>query len=250
MLGRVIDPAARLRYPQLDPVMLEQRRHQRVLGAVEGPLVLADDDRVPAPARARQGPRSARRPAAAGPRPACGSARCRRRRPRPARARPPAQPPALAAVPGMHRVLMIFRGHPPVERESQLPAGSSGCPSAAGALRPRRQHILALPRRLTFQATSAASPTAHRPTLQVQTRHGQGQTSGNRVRPHLADKQHRRPSHRRTRTGDPSRPRATPATIPTPTYPQCPRLTKRLHKVTTYSGSQAAITLPTQIGSR
>ena len=54
MLGGEVDPAARLRHPQLHAVMLEQRRHQRVLAAVERPLVLPDHDRVPAPVRVRQ----------------------------------------------------------------------------------------------------------------------------------------------------------------------------------------------------
>ena len=40
MPGRDINPPARLRHPQLDAVMLEQRRHRRILAAVERPLVL------------------------------------------------------------------------------------------------------------------------------------------------------------------------------------------------------------------
>jgi hypothetical protein len=65
MLGREIDPPAGLRHPQLDAIVLEQRRHRRVLAAVERPLVLPDHDRIPAPARIRQqgdqrgGPRQA-----------------------------------------------------------------------------------------------------------------------------------------------------------------------------------------------
>jgi hypothetical protein len=51
VLGGEVDPAARLRQPQLHLVVLEQRRHQRVLAAVERPLVLPHHDRVPAPAR-------------------------------------------------------------------------------------------------------------------------------------------------------------------------------------------------------
>jgi hypothetical protein len=54
MLGGVIHPAARFGQPQLYPVVLEQRRHRRVLGTVERPLVLPDDDRIPAPARIRE----------------------------------------------------------------------------------------------------------------------------------------------------------------------------------------------------
>jgi hypothetical protein len=51
MLTLVVDPAARLRHPQLDAVMLEQGGHRRVLAAVERPLVLPDHDRVPPPVR-------------------------------------------------------------------------------------------------------------------------------------------------------------------------------------------------------
>ena len=49
-----VDPAADLRHPQLHAVVLEQRRHRRVLAAVERPLVLPDHDRVPPPVRVRQ----------------------------------------------------------------------------------------------------------------------------------------------------------------------------------------------------
>jgi hypothetical protein len=34
-------------HPQLDAIVLEQRRHRGVLGAVAGTLLLADHDRVP-----------------------------------------------------------------------------------------------------------------------------------------------------------------------------------------------------------
>ena len=54
MLGREVDPAARFRHPQLDPVVLEQRSHHRVLAAVERPLVLTHRHRVPAAARISQ----------------------------------------------------------------------------------------------------------------------------------------------------------------------------------------------------
>src|ERR1035441_10579312 len=54
MLRGVVDQAARLRHPQLDPVMLEQRRHRRVLAAVKRPLLLPHHDRVPPPVRVRQ----------------------------------------------------------------------------------------------------------------------------------------------------------------------------------------------------
>ena len=54
MLGCEVDPAACLGHPQLHSVVLEQRRHRRVLAAVESPLVLPDHDRVPAPVRISQ----------------------------------------------------------------------------------------------------------------------------------------------------------------------------------------------------
>ena len=54
VLGGEVDPPARLRHPQLDAVVLQQRRDHRVLAAVERPLVLADHDRVPLPARVSQ----------------------------------------------------------------------------------------------------------------------------------------------------------------------------------------------------
>jgi hypothetical protein len=78
---------------------------------------------------------------------------------------------------GCHRILMIFRGHPAVEREPQPAPLMPCCPAAPGALRPRRQCIPASARRLTFQATPADSLTAHRPTLQLQARQIQGRTS-------------------------------------------------------------------------
>jgi hypothetical protein len=54
LLGVKVDPPADLRGPQLDAVVLEQRRHRGVLGAVEGSLVLPDHDRVPAAIRVSQ----------------------------------------------------------------------------------------------------------------------------------------------------------------------------------------------------
>ena len=44
--GGEVHPPACLGHPQLHAVMLEQRCHQRVLAAVEGPLVFADHNRV------------------------------------------------------------------------------------------------------------------------------------------------------------------------------------------------------------
>jgi hypothetical protein len=54
ILGVPVDPSAHLRHPQRDSVVLEQRRHRRVLVTVERPLVLPDHDRVPPPIRVRQ----------------------------------------------------------------------------------------------------------------------------------------------------------------------------------------------------
>jgi hypothetical protein len=143
MLGREIDQTASFRHPQLDAVVLEQRRHQRVLATVERPLVLPDHDRVPAPIRGRQS----------------GDQSCGLRAPR------PRQHPALPgveefrhyrAVPGgQHdrllqlprprrlRVLPVLGRHPPVKREPQAPPGLRRCLVAARALCPRRQHVSA-----------------------------------------------------------------------------------------------------------
>jgi hypothetical protein len=54
ILSAEVDPAADLRHPQLNPVVLEQRRHRRVLASVERPLVLPDHNRVPARVRVGQ----------------------------------------------------------------------------------------------------------------------------------------------------------------------------------------------------
>ena len=51
VLGLVVDPAVDLRCPQLDAVVLEQRRHRRVLAAIERPLVFPGHDRIPLPVR-------------------------------------------------------------------------------------------------------------------------------------------------------------------------------------------------------
>jgi len=89
------------------------------------------------------------------PRPASGSARNRRNRPRSARARP--QAPGLAELPRprRHRVLVLLRRHAPVKREPQ-PA-------------PARRHRLAAPcapsqpygGKLTLTAGQEVSGTHH-----------------------------------------------------------------------------------------
>jgi hypothetical protein len=40
VLGREVDPSSGLWQPQLHPAVLEQRGHERILGAVERPLIL------------------------------------------------------------------------------------------------------------------------------------------------------------------------------------------------------------------
>ena len=51
ILGTELDPATDLRSPQLDPVVLEQRRHRRELAPAERPLILPDHHRIPPAAR-------------------------------------------------------------------------------------------------------------------------------------------------------------------------------------------------------
>jgi hypothetical protein len=76
VVGVKVDPASGLGHPQLDAIMLEQRRHRRVLAAAERALVFADHDRVPAPVRISQ--RGHQRRGLRAPRPA-GAAACGRR---------------------------------------------------------------------------------------------------------------------------------------------------------------------------
>ena len=139
MLGREVDPAARLRHPQLDTVMLEQRGHRRVLAPVERPLILADHDRVPAPARVRQpgDQRSGLRTPAPRHRPALpGVEELRHDHPV-----PPDQRPGLLPLPRprRHRILPVLGRDPPVEHEPQPTPHRIPGPAAARALRPRRQ---------------------------------------------------------------------------------------------------------------
>src|ERR1017187_7665923 len=147
-------PGRRLRHPQLHPVMPGQRSHRRVLAAVEGPLVFADHDRVPAPARiSERGDQSS-------------GLRAARPRQHPALPNveelghdlpvPGHQRPGLAELPRQrrHRILVILGGHPPVEREPQPTATRPRLTLAAGALRPRRQLIP------TCTRTATESPMA------------------------------------------------------------------------------------------
>jgi len=87
VLGVPVDPAAHLRHPQPDAVVLEQRRHRRVLAAVERPLVLPRPRSRPTPDRPAAPP--GRRPAGAAPTAASGSP--------PHRRTPPRSPPCPAA---------------------------------------------------------------------------------------------------------------------------------------------------------
>jgi hypothetical protein len=158
MLTAIVDPAAGLGHPQLDPIMLEQRRHQRVPAAVKRPLILPDHHRVPAPPRVGQ-----RRHQGGGLRP-----------PR------PRHRPALPGVeelrhhtsvtadqrislgplpdPRRHRILPVLRRHPAVKREPQPTAAAAAglLDSAARPLRPVRQQ----PARPRTRPDSHAAPPA------------------------------------------------------------------------------------------
>ena len=138
VLGVPVHPPADLRHPQRDAVVLEQRRHRRVLTAVERPLVLPDHDRVPPAIRVCE------------LRDQGGGLRAPRPRQHPALPRveelrrdhpaPGYEHHRLLQLPGprRHRVLPVLGRDPPVERESQA-APAAHLTSAAGqALRPRR----------------------------------------------------------------------------------------------------------------
>ena len=49
-----VNPAADFGSPQLDPVVLEERRHRGELAPVERPLILSDHHRIPVPVRVAQ----------------------------------------------------------------------------------------------------------------------------------------------------------------------------------------------------
>ena len=143
ILGLVVDPAAEFGGPQLDAVVLEQRRHGGVLAAVEGALVFADHDGVPAALWIGQlsNQRSGLRAARPGQRPAEPDVEELGHDP----PVPSHQSGGLLPLPGPrgHRILMILSRHPPVKGEPQQALGRSVCPAAAGALRPDCQHIAA-----------------------------------------------------------------------------------------------------------
>jgi hypothetical protein len=139
MLRGVVDPPADFRRPQLHPVVLEQRRHQRVLGAVERPLVLPDNDRVPAPIRVRQGGDQGGGLRAPPPRhrPALPDIE-ELRRDAPV---PPDQGLGLLPLPDPRRlrVLPVLRRHPPIEPEPQTAPRRPPGPATPRALRPQHQ---------------------------------------------------------------------------------------------------------------
>jgi DNA alkylation repair enzyme len=54
VLSVPVDPTADFGHPQADAVMLEQRRHLRVLAGVKPALVLPDHDRIPPAVRIGQ----------------------------------------------------------------------------------------------------------------------------------------------------------------------------------------------------
>jgi hypothetical protein len=148
VLRSVVDLAACLGQPQLDLVVLEQRGHGRVLGAVEGTLVLPDHDRVPAAARVRERGGQGGRLRAAPPRqhPALPDVEeLRHDGPVPAdqRLRLPPLPRSRR-----HRILPVLGRHPPVKREPQPAAARRPGRPAPGPLRPRQQaHDTWLPSR-------------------------------------------------------------------------------------------------------
>ena len=122
MLRGEVDLPARLRHPQLDAVVLQQRRDHRVLAAVERPLVLPDRHRVPLPVRVsqRRNDHSGLRAAAPRHRPALPHIAELNHDP------PVAADQRLGLLPlsaqRRHRVLPVLGRHPPVEREPQTAA--------------------------------------------------------------------------------------------------------------------------------
>ena len=121
--------------------MLEQRRHRRVLAAVERPLVLPDHDRVPPPVRVRElrDQRGRLRAPCRRQDPALPRVEeLRRDHPAPRR-----QHYRLLQLPRPRRlgVLPVLGRDPPVEREPQQPAARLRPLAAAQAIRPPRQDI-------------------------------------------------------------------------------------------------------------
>ena len=117
VLGVPVHPPADLRHPQRDAVVLKQRRHQRVLAAVERPLVLPDHDRVPPAARVRQ--LRDQRGCLRAPRPRQDPALSRVEELRHDHPAPRGQHHRLLQLPGSRRlgILPVLGRDPPVERE-------------------------------------------------------------------------------------------------------------------------------------
>ena len=132
--------------------MLEQRRHGRVLAAIERPLVLPDHDRIPPAIGVGERGDHGRGLRAARPReyPALPDVKELAHDP----PVPGNQRGSLVPLPrqGSDRVLMILRRHPPVEDKPQQAAAFPADPAASGALGPRRQTIPILARSHAFQA--------------------------------------------------------------------------------------------------
>ncbi len=150
VLSAEVDTAADLRGPQLDAIVLKQRRHRRILTPVEGPLVFPDHDRLPAPVRISQPGHKSRRLRAARPRqgPAVPDIEELGHDP----PMPGHQRSGLVPLPRPRRdrILPVLSRHPPVESEPQPAAGRHGNTAPPGALRPRRQRI---PSRDSFRMT-------------------------------------------------------------------------------------------------
>jgi hypothetical protein len=146
-LGLEVDQAAGLRHPQLHAVMLEQRRHQGVLAAVERPLILPHHDRVERAIRVghRRHQCGGLRPARPGQHPALPDVE----EPGPVPPVPGDQRTRLVALPGpgRDRILVILGGHASVEREPQpATARFRGRGAAPRALCPREQPVCAYTR--------------------------------------------------------------------------------------------------------
>jgi hypothetical protein len=116
VLSVPVDPAADLGHPQADAVMLEQRRHRRVLAGIERALVFPDHDRIPPAVRIGQlrdqggGLRA--------PRPRHGPALPCVEELRHDYAVPRHQHHRLLQLPRprRHRILPVLSRHPPVKR--------------------------------------------------------------------------------------------------------------------------------------
>ena len=167
MLGGVVDRAARLRHPQLDAVVPEQRRHGRVLAAVERPLILPHHNRVPAPTGIRQ--EGDQRGGFRAPAPRHRAALPGVEELRHDHPVTPDQRLRLLPLsrPRGRRILPVLRRHPPVEHEPQTaracgPSTRRRPDSSAHATRPSAPAAGAVPRvpsrTVVMVATSPGKP--------------------------------------------------------------------------------------------